>query len=256
MHRRTLLIAAGAAALGGCDAPTPSPGATTPRPAGTGSPSGPRPGSPSATPASPAPRALPAEVDSGPREVPAVALTFHGQGEPGVVGGLLDALAAERVHVTVLAVGVWLRQQPALARRVLDDGHELGNHTLNHAAIANMSEAQAYTEIDGCATALRDVSGSIGRWFRPSQTQRSTARIRAQAARAGYPTCLSYDIDSLDFTDPGADAVVRTTLQGVRNGSIVSLHFGHPGTVAAIPKLLAGLRERGLRPVTASELFA
>ncbi|MFG2045278.1 polysaccharide deacetylase family protein [Dactylosporangium sp. NPDC048998] len=254
MHRRTLLMAAGAAALGGCDAPAPSPGVTSPHPAQAGS--GSRPGSPSATPASPAPRALPAEVDSGPRDVPAVALTFHGQGEPGVVGGLLDALAAERVHVTVLAVGVWLRQQPALARRVLADGHELGNHTLNHAAIASMSEAQAYAEIDGCAAELRDVSGSIGRWFRPSQTQHSTARIRAQAARAGYPTCLSYDIDSLDYTDPGADAVVRTTLQGVRNGSIVSLHFGHAGTVTAIPKLLAGLRERGLRPVTASELFA
>ncbi|MGI5238936.1 polysaccharide deacetylase family protein [Dactylosporangium sp. CA-139066] len=187
--------------------------------------------------------------------MPAVALTFHGQGEPGVVGGLLDALAAAKVKVTVLAVGVWLHQQPELARRVLADGHELGNHTLNHADIKAMNDDRAYAEIAGCAAALRDVSGSIGRWFRPSQTQRSTPRIRAQAARAGYATCLSYDIDSLDYTDPGADAIVRTTLQGVRNGSIVSLHFGHAGTVSAMPKLLAGLHDRGLRPVTATELL-
>ncbi|GAA3296961.1 polysaccharide deacetylase family protein [Dactylosporangium vinaceum] len=250
MDRRTLLLAAGAATLGGCGEPPRAPvAAPSPQPAGS-----PVPSSPAAS--SPAPRTLPAEVDSGPRDVAAVALTFHGQGEPGVVGGLLDALAAAQVKATVLAVGTWLQQQPQLARRVVADGHELGNHTLNHADIKSMSDDKAYAEIAGCAEAVRSVSGQIGRWFRPSQTQHSTARIRAQAARAGYATCLSYDVDSLDYTDPGPDAVVRTTLQGVRNGSIVSLHFGHAGTVTAIPKLLAGLRDRGLRPVTASELLA
>ncbi|MEU7873664.1 polysaccharide deacetylase family protein [Dactylosporangium sp. NPDC049140] len=251
MDRRTLLLAAGAATLGGCGGQSQAPAAQSPdaakSPDATGSPS---------AAGGPPPKALPPEVDSGPRDVPAVALTFHGQGEPGVVGGLLDALAAERVKATVLAVGVWVRGQPELARRVLADGHELGNHTLNHDDIKGMSDDGAYAEIAGCAAALREVSGSIGRWFRPSQTQRSTPRIRAQAQRAGYATCLSYDIDSLDYTDPGADAIVRHTLQGVRNGSIVSLHFGHAGTVTALPKLLAGLRDRGLRPVTASELFA
>ncbi|MER7281182.1 polysaccharide deacetylase family protein [Dactylosporangium sp. NPDC000244] len=253
MDRRTLLLAAGAAALSGCGGPDPGPAAApAPGPSGRGSASGP---APSAA-GRPSPKALPAEVGSGPRDVPAVALTFHGQGEPGVVGGLLDALAAEHVKVTVLAVGAWVHQQPALARRVLADGHELGNHTLNHADIKAMSDDRAYAEISGCAEALREVSGSIGRWFRPSQTQHSTPRIQAQAERAGYATCLSYDVDSLDYTDPGADKVVRATLDNVRNGSIVSLHFGHAGTVTAIPKLLAGLRERGLRPVTATELLA
>lgn len=253
MHRRTLLIATGAAALGGCSGPAheAGPGSPSSQASSPGAAASPAPAS-----TAPSPRALPPEVDSGPRDAPAVALTFHGQGEPGVVGRLLDALAAEQTRVTVLAVGVWLQEQPALARKVLDAGHELGNHTLHHADIKTMSEAQAFAEIDGCASALRKVSGSIGRWFRPSQTQRSTARIQAQAARAGYATCLSYDVDSLDYTDPGADAIVRTTLQNVRNGSIVSLHFGHAGTVEAMPRLLAGLRDRGLRPVTVSELLA
>lgn len=49
---------------------------------------------------------------------------------------------------------------------------------------------------------------------------------------------------------------MRTTLRDVRNGSIVRLHFGYAGTVTAMPKLLAGLRDRGLRPVTVSELLA
>ena len=60
---------------------------------------------------------------------------------------------------------------------------------------------------------------------------------------------MSYDVDSLDYTDPGPDAVVATVLGSVRPGSIVSLHLGHPGTVTALPAILRGLAGRGLRPV-------
>jgi peptidoglycan/xylan/chitin deacetylase (PgdA/CDA1 family) len=141
-----------------------------------------------------------------------------------------------------------------MARRILDGGHELGNHTQNHAAIAEMSPARTYAEIDACAQQLKELTGSIGTWFRPSQTQYATPTIQAQAARVGYPTCLSYDLDSLDYTDPGADLVVNTTLRAAQNGSIVSLHFGHADTVAALPRVLDGLRQRGLHPVTMTEL--
>jgi peptidoglycan/xylan/chitin deacetylase (PgdA/CDA1 family) len=197
---------------------------------------------------------LPAEVVHGPRDRPNVALTFHGQGEPALVRRLLDVLAAQDTRVTVLAVGSWLASQPDMARRILDGGHELGNHTQNHAAIAEMSPARTYAEIDACAQQLKELTGSIGTWFRPSQTQYATPTIQAQAARVGYPTCLSYDLDSLDYTDPGADLVVNTTLRAAQNGSIVSLHFGHADTVAALPRVLDGLRQRGLHPVTMTEL--
>jgi peptidoglycan/xylan/chitin deacetylase (PgdA/CDA1 family) len=255
LRRRTVLAAftaLGAAAAGGCDTTSGPPASGSSSPPGSGLVSPPT--SSPASPATSSPPALPTEVVHGPRDTPAVALTFHGQGDATVVGRLLDALAAADARVTVLAVGVWLEQQPALAKRILDAGHELGNHTQHHADIKAMRDPEAFAEISDCAAALRRLTGSIGRWFRPSQTQHSTPMIRAQAARVGYGTCLSYDVDSLDYTNPGAAAVVRTTLHGVQNGSIVSLHFGHPGTVTAIPDLVAGLHTRGLRPVTMTEL--
>jgi peptidoglycan/xylan/chitin deacetylase (PgdA/CDA1 family) len=184
-----------------------------------------------------------------------VALTFHGQGEPAIVDRLLNEIATGGARVTVLAVGTWLTASPALARQVLDAGHELGNHTQHHADIKRMTAARAHAEIDDCARTLRTLTGSIGTWFRPSQTRHATATIKAEAARVGYPTCLSYDVDSLDYTDPGAAAVISTTLKAVRPGSIVSLHFGHESTVAAIGPLLRGLRGRGLTPVTMTELM-
>ena len=79
--------------------------------------------------------------------------------------------------------------------------------------------------------------------------------VRRAAAAAGYPTVLSYDVDSRDFTDPGAPAI-RRNVSSVRAGGVVSLHLGHPGTLDALPAVLDDLAGRGLRPVTASALFA
>ena len=67
---------------------------------------------------------------------------------------------------------------------------------------------------------------------------------------------MSYDVDSLDYTDPGPDAVVATVLGSARQGSIISLHLGHPGTVTALPAIVHGLARRRLRPVTLTELLS
>lgn len=200
--------------------------------------------------------ALPAELTRGPAQRPAVALTFHGQGDPVMVKRLLAEIEGPGAHVTVMAVGSWLATQPAMARRILDGGHELGNHTQNHVDIARLGAAGAYAEINGCAQVLRQLTGSAGRWFRPSQTQHATPLIEAQARRAGYATCLSYDVDSLDYTDPEPADVVHNVLSQIVHGSIVSMHCGHATTIAAIGPILDGLRARGLQAVTVSELIA
>ena len=173
---------------------------------------------------------------------------------------MADALLGEAeragARVTVLAVGTWLGQYPQMAHRILRGGHELGNHTMHHLDIATMDARGAYAEIAECARRLRTLTGSIGRWFRPSQTHYATPLIERMARKAGYQTCVSYDVDSLDFTDPGPDAVVATVLGLARRGSIISLHLGHPGTVTAMPAILHGLARRRLRPVTLTELLA
>ena len=243
-------VALGAVPLAGCD--TSGPGPAPAPPAGPSS----APVSAPAPPVSPSRAALPAEVVNGPRDKPAVALTFHGQGDPAQVRALLGELEKGGARVTVLAVGSWLQAQPAMAKRILDGGHELGNHTQNHGPIAGMDAAHAYAEINSCAQLLKRLTGSIGTWFRPSQTQHANDLIKAQATRVGYPTCLSYDLDSLDYTDPAPAAIVTTVAGAVQNGSIVSLHFGHPATVTAIPEVLDRLRQRGLRPVTMTELVS
>jgi peptidoglycan/xylan/chitin deacetylase (PgdA/CDA1 family) len=184
-----------------------------------------------------------------------VALTFHGAGEVALATNLLGELESAGARATVLAVGQWLDEEPAMAKRILDGGHELGNHTYRHLTMPPLTEVVDESEITRCAEVLRRLTGSAGRWFRPSGTVHATPAILEAAGRAGYATSLSYDVDPADYADPGAAAVTSRVLAAVRAGSIVSLHLGHLGTVQAIPAIVDGLRSRGLAAVTISELM-
>ncbi|MFD3326154.1 polysaccharide deacetylase family protein [Streptomyces sp. NPDC058701] len=258
--RRAALRAAGLGAVGaaaaglatacGSDRPAAAPAAPTPPPGPA------RPARPAGAAAAPRRFAgSPVEIGHGPRDRPRVALTFHGNGDPATGRAVLAEAERAGARVTVLAIGSWLDAHPDMARRILDGGHELGNHTQRHLAINDMAEAEAYAEITGCAQRLKRLTGSIGTWFRPSQTQFATPLVRELAQRAGYPHVLSYDVDSLDFTSPGAAAVIRNVTGTIHGGSVVSLHFGYADTVAAMPPLLEELARRTLRAVTTTELL-
>ena len=199
-------------------------------------------------------------VDAGPTDQPRVALTFHTDGDLVLAQQLLDELADANVVMTAFVVGEWLDANPSWARKLLDGGHELANHTYTHPGFASLSPEEMRAEIDRCRDVLVRLGGSLGAFFRPSGADDGTAAasdvVLDVAGAAGYATVLGFDVDPLDYTDPGADVVVQRTLDGVRPGSIVSLHFGHPGTVAAIPAIVDGLRAKDLTPVHASQLLA
>ncbi|MEO9137877.1 MAG: polysaccharide deacetylase family protein [Jatrophihabitans sp.] len=201
------------------------------------------------------PRGPAVEYLHGPRTRPQVALTFHGAGDPGIARDLLAIFAAHRAKVTVLAVGTWLAADHQIAHEILAGGHELGNHTYQHLDIDSLSASAAHEEIVRCRDLLVSIVGSPGVHFRQSQSRRATPLVRRLAGAAGYRICLSYDIDSLDYTDPGP-AAIRANVAAAGPGSIVSMHFGHAGTVTAMPQVLADLDAHGLQAVTASTLLA
>jgi peptidoglycan/xylan/chitin deacetylase (PgdA/CDA1 family) len=131
-------------------------------------------------------------------------------------------------------------------------GLELANHTYSHPAFLSLTPDAMRAEIERCRDVIVRLTGYPGALFRPSGTDDGTApppdAVLDAAAETGYRTVLGFDVDPHDYADPGADAVVRRTLAAVKPGSIVSLHFGHPGTVEAMPRILDGLEERNPLP--------
>ena len=198
-------------------------------------------------------------VASGPTTKPRVALTFHTNGDLGLVGQLLDELAARHTRITSFVVGDWLETNPDMAKRIADGGHEFANHTYTHPSFFQLSRDAQLGEVQRCRDVLARLTGGAGAAFRPSGTDDGTAspgdQILSVAAEAGYATVLGFDVDPLDYDDPGAAVVTQRTLAAVHPGAIVSLHFGHAGTVQAVPAILDGLAARSLTPVPISTLL-
>lgn len=251
MSRRTFVASAAAAIIAACGRgrrTTASSPSTTAVERGTSTTT---PGASAAASGGPA-----TFVPNGSRTGTGVALTFHGSGDHALALELLAAAAKASAPITVFAVGTWLEQQPDMARRILDAGHELANHTYTHPALARVDRAGVASEITRCRDVLSRLSGSGGEWFRPSGIDHPTDLMLEEAGRAGYRVSVGYDVDPHDYQDPGAAAVLSRVKAGVQAGSIVSLHFGHAGTVAALPDVVSALRDRGLEPVLVRHLLA
>jgi peptidoglycan/xylan/chitin deacetylase (PgdA/CDA1 family) len=153
-----------------------------------------------------------------------------------------------------MAVGTWLASSPDGIRMFHDAGHDIGNHTWSHGVMADMPGTTVLSEIERCRDELARLVGTPGSFFRQSSAQTATQLELVQAGVAGYSRVLSYDIDGLDWKDPGP-MVIRKAVSTATAGSVVSLHLGHQGTVTALPAILTDLSARGLRPVTATDLL-
>jgi peptidoglycan/xylan/chitin deacetylase (PgdA/CDA1 family) len=203
----------------------------------------------------PAANAAGSDISHGSRAKAKVALTFHGAGAPDFADPLLKLFKATNTKVSIFAVGTWLVSDPAIAARIISEGHDLGNHTMSHTQMKTISAKRVDAEISQCAAELKKLIGNHGTWFRPSGTQFSTPTIRAAAVKYGYGQCISYEVDSKDFQDPSKKSVISNVMNNVKNGSIISLHLGHKVTLDAMPTLLENLHTKGFTPVTLTELL-
>lgn len=196
-----------------------------------------------------------ADIFHGPRNRAEVAITFHGAGDLVIARKILSIAKKTASPITVMAVGVWLNANPTIGHEIVDAGHELGNHTYSHKTMTLLTLKEAKAEVAKGKAAVTKAVGVPGRWFRPSGTLKSNSIIRAAAGASGYAHCLVYDVDSLDYQDPSAKAIVARCMKSVHNGSIIGMHFGHAHTAAALPLLIQALQDRKLKPVTVSQLL-
>jgi peptidoglycan/xylan/chitin deacetylase (PgdA/CDA1 family) len=192
----------------------------------------------------PAPGAPAAFINHGPVGSTIVALTYHAKGDNALSQRLLDLMKELQVTATIFGVGNWMKDNPSM-----------GNHTWSHQPMRKLSAKKLLDEITGCAAVLTDLVGSPTRWFRPSGIEEPTDAILEQAGKAGYQVSVGYDVDSLDFQDPPVADIITNVTTVVTGGSIVSLHFGHEGTLKALPKIVDHIRGLGLTSGTVGQLL-
>jgi peptidoglycan/xylan/chitin deacetylase (PgdA/CDA1 family) len=211
---------------------------------------------PTSPPTAPPPLGAARYVSRGSIASKRIALSFHTEGTPTQVGHLLDMAKTLEVPLTMLIVGKWLDANRDLGKRIADAGHDYGNHTYSHLSLPDQKRDVVATEITRCADLLRTVTGTSGKWFRPSGSNSTTTLINEEAGKAGYPIVLGFDTDPVDYDDPGSAVVKSRVVGGIQAGSIVSLHAQHQGTLDVFESMVAAIRDKGFTLVRASDIVS
>jgi peptidoglycan/xylan/chitin deacetylase (PgdA/CDA1 family) len=187
---------------------------------------------------------------------PRVALTFD-DGPSPATPAVLDALAEAGARATFFVLGGQVEQQAAVLRRVVAEGHEVGNHSWSHPDLDVRKDVDLAAEIARTGEAVARAAGLTPRVFRPPYG-RDPERWARAAGAAGLTTVL-WSVETWDWEDDAdSETIARRALEGLHPGAIVLLHDGarhdaHP-TVAALPQILDGVRAAGYTTVTVSEL--
>lgn len=189
----------------------------------------------------------------------AVALTFDDGPSPQYAPYVLDLLKKKGVTATFFLLGSQIDLHPAAARAIALDGHEIGNHTYNHHNTALVSGETAKREVERTDAAIRRTGYKGEILFRPPYCKKFIA-LPLYLARHNRIT-VTWDVEPESYSEVASDPVriAAHVLANVRPGSIVLLHVmagSRENTRAALPQIIDGLRARGYRFVTVSELMA
>jgi polysaccharide deacetylase family sporulation protein PdaB len=193
-----------------------------------------------------------------PTESKVIALTFDDGPDPENTSPILDVLKKYEAKATFFLVGNKVERNPQLVKRELAEGHELANHTYNHAYLGNTSAVKMRQDIQHAEKVIFSVTGQKCHYFRPPGGHINESLVN-MVVEDGYTVVLwSWHQDSRDWDRPGVDKIVNSVLNHTQNGDIVLFHEyvdGKTQTIAALEKILPILKERGYRFVTVSELL-
>ncbi len=184
-----------------------------------------------------------------------VALTFDDGPWPQSTARILNILRQEGVHATFFMLGNQAKRYPDLAKRVVAEGHTVGNHTLGHRELSAVSQAEVRRQILGGKRAIWHATGVETNLLRPPYGAMDSDAWRV--VRRLNQNAVLWDVDSEDWTKPGTKKIVNGVVRAVRPGSVVLFHDGggdRRQTAAALKYVIRKLRARGYTFVTIDEM--
>lgn len=183
-----------------------------------------------------------------------VALTFDDGPDPQRTPAVLDLLARQGVRATFFVVGARAEAHPELVRRMVAEGHVVGNHSYTHSwRFPLRSLGRTMEELRRTGEVLHRITGRQPRLFRPPFGVTNPTIARA-VRRMGLDP-VGWSIRSLDTMGQSPERVAARILRRLHPGAVILLHDRCAGSEQLVGLLVEGLRSRGLEPVTLPELF-
>ena len=186
-------------------------------------------------------------------------LTFDAGYENGSTEKILDILEKHDISAAFFLVGNYIEKNADLVRRMVEDGHIVGNHTMHHFDMSKLADSAAFAkELEDLEELFQKVTGKVmPKYYRPPQGIYSQQNLQA-AKNLGYKTVfwsLAY-VDWNNDAQPTKEQAFSKLLPRVHNGAVVLLHSTSATNAAILDELLTKWENAGYRFASIDELFA
>lgn len=179
-----------------------------------------------------------------------------------VAAQVLDVLLAEKVPASFGVTGAWAKAHPDLVRRMAAEGHHVINHTMTHRSFTGLSDSQGglsparrraqLAEADAIIAPL--IGGTMAPWYRLPYGD-DDPQVAPDLAPAGYTRKAGWTVDSFGWRGVSADEIVARCVQLAAPSTVYVLHVGGSSQDGpALPRIIAGIRQRGFGFATMQQL--
>jgi peptidoglycan-N-acetylglucosamine deacetylase len=185
---------------------------------------------------------------------PVLALTFDDGPHKTNTPRLLDILKSRDVKATFYVIGRNVEAEPDIAKRIVDEGHEIANHTWTHPQLSRLSSSRVATELEKTHEIIEKVTGITTASMRPPYGAVND-RVRQIARKQLDYTTIMWSVDPLDWKYRNSERVSRKLVEGAAPGAILLSHDIHASTVSAMPSCINQLLDKGFRFTTVNSLL-
>lgn len=202
-------------------------------------------------------------IDTGPMAIAGtrtehkvVALTFDHSWGNKFTPSILDSLKSHDVKVTFFIMGPWATKFPEVAQRMVAEGHEIGSHGFRHENYGDMGPDWVKNDIQKAHDQIKEITGVEATLIRPPNGHYSSKSLQA-AHELKYRTII-WNVDSLDWKNPGRDVIIERVMKRLKPGAIILMHASDTPvqTADALPILLNKIKAEGYKIVTVGELLS
>jgi peptidoglycan/xylan/chitin deacetylase (PgdA/CDA1 family) len=195
----------------------------------------------------------------GPKNVKKVALTFDDGPDSVYTPQILDVLRKHKVKATFFLIGNRAALFPDVVKRMVKEGHIVGNHSMTHPNIIKLNKKQTLQEIRECEAVLFALTGYKPALFRSPYGSLDSKKVKEIGQMK--VKIIAWNVDSLDWKSLTAEQVKYNILENVREGSIILQHASGSkkenltGSVAALDEVIKTLKKEKYKFVTVAELL-
>ena len=179
-----------------------------------------------------------------------VALTFDDGPHPKNTLTIIDLLDKYDATATFFMLGNRVDFYPEIAKKVADEGHELGNHTWSHKNLATLSKEEGIQEVEKTNEIIKSATGRESTAFRPPY-----GVVNEQVQNSISIPAVFWTIDTLDWKSHNPDEILKIVKENVKDGSIILMHDIHETSAQAVEPVLKYLKAEGYEFVSVSELL-